>query len=80
MMTMYAVFGPGHGAQWLGRPGDPPGSGHVAYVGEDLRAARRALADMRAHIARLRRQPHLRTVADTYRVYRRLDDGRWQPL
>jgi len=78
-MTNYAVFAPGHGSQWLGAPGDRWGSGHLAYLGPSLRDARRTLNSMRAMVRRLRQQPDLRYVSDTYKIFVERDD-RWEPL
>jgi hypothetical protein len=77
--AQYAVFGAGHGTEWLGCPGNRWGSGHVAYRGQSLRAARRTLASMRAMIRRLRERPDTRYVSDTYRIFVERDD-RWEPI
>jgi len=74
----YAVFGPGHGRQWLGAPGNRWGSGHLAYRGPSLRDAWRTLAEMRAMVRRLSTRPDLRHVADTYRLFRLRADGLWE--
>jgi hypothetical protein len=78
-MREYAVFGPGHGTEWLGVPGNRWGSGHVAYRGPSLRAARRTLASMRAMVRRLRARPDLRYGSDTYRIFVGCD-GEWKPI
>jgi hypothetical protein len=66
--TEYAVFGPGHGSQYLDAA-THLGSGHLAYRGPSLARARRVLAQMRASVRQLRKQPDMRHVTDTYRIY-----------
>ena len=71
-VTEYAVFGAGWGSEYLSTVGNHPGSGRIAYRGSSKEKALKVLAKMHREVARLREQPGMRNVSDTYRLY---DDG-----
>ncbi|MGC4033663.1 MAG: hypothetical protein QM754_18415 [Tepidisphaeraceae bacterium] len=70
----YAVFGAGYGSTRFGNFG----SGDLAYQGESKTEATAEMKRCKAGVARLRKQPANRNASDTYAMFERSAETRWQ--